>query len=130
MNQDTGKVTLQFSTFDRLCEGYYYFTLEAFENVTEDKCNGTVFGHSYVMKDICGGVNASHHSERKGGIKKRDQCNETCPHCEKVTELLYINYGLDSIFFNVQYLYSGSILTVVGKRRRNTHCSWLKFNMT
>jgi hypothetical protein len=93
LNKYTGKVTLQFSTFDRFCKGECDFILEAFQNVTKDKCNGITFGHSYVTENECHRVSALFHSRRKGTIRR--ECNETCPYCEKVTELLYINYGLD-----------------------------------
>jgi hypothetical protein len=99
MNQNTGKVTLQFSTFDELCMGYYDFVLQALENVTEDECKGIGFGHSYVTKDKCG-VHGSDHSVRKGRIIE-DQGNGSYPYCEKVRKLLSVDYSLVKLFLRV-----------------------------
>jgi hypothetical protein len=71
--------------------GYYEFILEAFETNTEDRCKGTVFGHSYAAKNKCK-IDASYHSVRKGIIEKH-QGSEIYPQCEKVRKLLYIDYG-------------------------------------
>jgi hypothetical protein len=86
MNQNTGKVTLQFSTFSQLCPGKYEFVLQAFENITEDKCKGSGFGQSYITKDKCN-VRWSDHSVRYGRIIE-DQGNGSYPYCEKVRKLL------------------------------------------
>jgi hypothetical protein len=82
MNQNTGKVTLQFSAFNKLCPGNYEFVLQAFENITEDECKRSGSGQSYVTKDKCG-VHWSDHSVRYGRIIK-DQGNGNYPYCEKV----------------------------------------------
>lgn len=82
---------LQFNTFDSLCMGYYDFTLEEFETDTDDRCKGTVFGHSYVAENECE-VYASYHSVRKGHIEGHQE-NVDHPPCAKVTELLYTDYG-------------------------------------
>jgi hypothetical protein len=96
LNQDNGKVTLQFSAFDRLCEGEYSFILEALENRTEDECKEIVFGQSCARREDCH-VKAMYHSERNRKIVK-DQWNKTYPHCEKVTKLLYIIYRFVNMF--------------------------------
>ncbi|XP_021939673.1 uncharacterized protein LOC110839601 isoform X3 [Zootermopsis nevadensis] len=88
LNQDTGKVTLQFRAFDRLCKGDYYFILQAFENVTKDECKGIVFGHSHVAEDECG-VLASAHSVRKGRVKEGNLSNNIFPNCEKTLNITF-----------------------------------------
>jgi hypothetical protein len=91
VNKETGEVILHFDTFDSFCMGYYEFILEEFETDTEGSCEEIVLGHSYVAKNKCN-AEASYHSERKGHIKGHQE-NEAYPQCEKVTVLLYIDYG-------------------------------------
>lgn len=79
---------LQFNTFDSLCMGTYEFMLEEFET---DRCERTVFGHSYAATNECDG-RAWYHSVRKSNIVAHEE-NEDYPPCAKVTELLYIGYG-------------------------------------
>ncbi|XP_023702649.1 uncharacterized protein LOC111861918 isoform X2 [Cryptotermes secundus] len=87
INQNTGKVTLQFTAFNKLCPGYYGFVLQSSENVTEDECKGSGFGQSYVTKDKSG-VHWSDHSLRYGRIIK-DQGNGSYPFCEKVVNVTF-----------------------------------------
>lgn len=70
--------------------GYYEFILEEFETDMEGSCEEIVLGNSYVAKNECN-AEASYHSVRKGVIKGHQE--KAYPQCEKVTVLLYVDYG-------------------------------------